>query len=59
MIEIIKLGTKKMRICSMCGCKFTYEKEDIKQENLDNYKGFREFVQCPQCCENVILRQTR
>ena len=59
MIEIIKRGTKEHRICSACGCEFTFEKEDIKREDMDGYKGFREFVHCPQCHEKVIVQQIR
>jgi hypothetical protein len=59
MIEIIKRGTKHIRICKICGCKFSYQAEDVHREDTDNYKGFKEYVQCPQCTEDVIIRQTR
>lgn len=59
MVEIIKRGTKQRGICSACGCEFTFEKEDIKREDTDGYKGFRDYVQCPQCYEKVILQRTR
>lgn len=59
MIEIIKLGTKKIIVCNQCGCKFSYEAEDVQREDTDNYKAFKEFVQCPQCNEKVILKRTR
>ena len=66
MIEIIKRGTKKTCTCNECGCYFSYEDEDIQVESYhalditqmsdDNYK---EYVQCPQCDEEVILKQTK
>lgn len=59
MIEIIKLGTKKKIVCDHCGCKFSFEKEDVQHEDTDNYKGFMEYVKCPQCGEKVTIRQTR
>ena len=30
MIKIIEPGTKTVAECNSCGCKFSYEKEDIK-----------------------------
>lgn len=59
MIEIIKRGTKTITTCKQCGCKFSYESEDIQEECIDGYKQYREFVQCPQCDENVFIKQTR
>jgi hypothetical protein len=66
MIEIIKRGTKKTCTCNECGCYFSYEDEDVLVESYhsldifqmsDDY--YKEFVQCPQCDEKVILKQTR
>lgn len=61
MVEIIKRGTKQIKICKQCGCKFSYEVEDIQRNNTDDYKAlaFIEYVQCPQCKENVIIRQVK
>lgn len=59
MIKIIKFGTRQIRTCSECGCQFSFEKEDITREDTDNYKGYREFVQCPQCHQKIILQATR
>lgn len=59
MIEIINRGTKQVKICNKCGCKFSFEKEDIHNEDIDNYKAFIEYVNCPQCDEKLIIRQSR
>lgn len=31
MIKIIEPGTRTVAVCGTCGCKFSYEKEDIKE----------------------------
>lgn len=59
MKQILKRGTREVTDCPICGCKFSYENEDVVNEDTDNYKGWREYVSCPQCETNVILRQTR
>lgn len=51
MIEVIKYGTKKVVDCCKCGCRFSYEEEDIRVDippDEDRY-----YVICPQC-ENEI-----
>ncbi len=46
MIEIIKTGKTKFRgHCIDCGCKFTYEHEDVCRNYL---RGANE-VACPSC----------
>ena len=59
MIEIIKKGTKQVKVCKNCGCKFTFENEDTHMEDTDNYKAFIEYVKCPQCETKIITRQSR
>ena len=56
MIEIIERGTKEVIRCKTCGCKFSYEKEDLHIEDTDDYKAFKEYVVCPQCGHEVITR---
>ena len=34
MIKIIEPGTRTVTSCEYCGCKFSYEKEDIKVSGL-------------------------
>ena len=50
MIKIIKHGTHRTCTCCKCGCIFTFEKEDIKMENLGKNE-YSTFVQCPDCME--------
>ncbi len=59
MIEIIEYGTKKIAKCRMCGCKFSYEQEDLVHEDIDNYKGYKICLKCPQCNEEVALKQSK
>lgn len=59
MIEIIKRGTREVITCRTCGCIFAYEKEDIINIDLDAYKAFKEFVRCPQCLAEVVIRQVK
>lgn len=58
MIKIIEPGTKKIVYCDECGCKFSYEKEDV-QNTANNFGGYKKFVLCPQCHKEKILEQTR
>ena len=64
MIKILEYGTKQVKTCDVCGCKFSFEKEDIREEDdgipalpMDN--RYKKFVQCPQCHQNIILQVTR
>lgn len=59
MKEIIKRGTKETATCDTCGCLFSYEAEDKINVDTDNYKGFKEYVLCPQCNCEVIISQSR
>lgn len=60
MIEVIRYGTKKVIDCAKCGCRFSYDDEDIRldadpQETLQHYYNPKDkcYVICPQC-ENEI-----
>lgn len=66
MIEIIEPGTKKVVKCNYCGCKFSYEQEDIKYhvpsgvsvpEYTMNLR--KDYVNCPQCNEEYVISSTR
>lgn len=59
MIKIIKYGTRRVTTCNECKCKFSYEREDVINEDLDNYKAYQEYVSCPQCGEKVLINATR
>ena len=53
MIKIITPGTRKIVNCNMCGCVFSYEKED-EQTDARRYETY---VTCPQCKDRVVLAQ--
>jgi len=59
MIKIIEYGTKTITTCNSCGCIFSYEKEDIIYESNYTYKAFKMYINCPQCKEKVVVKQTR
>ena len=69
MIEIIEHGTKQIQKCKACGCKFSFEKVDIRKGRtlLDDehsthcdFKNFsHNYVICPQCKEQIQLGGTR
>ena len=50
MIKVIKHGqTEFTHTCSRCGCEFTYEYEDIKQDSFNLTASSARFVICPDC----------
>lgn len=61
MIKIIEPGTKKIAICNDCGCKFSYEKEDVQTTPFDplGLVEQEEFVICPQCHKRYTVRTMR
>ena len=59
MIEIFERGTKTVTTCKYCGCKFSYESEDIQIKYSFPAKKRGEYVMCPQCDEEVVVFQTR
>lgn len=65
MIKIIEPGTRTVTKCSECGCKFSYEEEDIKhsQYKLPEVKYSLEclnsYIECPQCHKEIVLTATR
>lgn len=54
MIKVITHGKKMIRTCWNCGCKFSFEKEDIRTEQM-HIQEWRYFVQCPDCKEEVTV----
>ena len=62
MIKIIEPGTRTVTICEYCGCKFSYEKEDIKVSGLysmDQLQTGKSYIECPQCHKSITLTATR
>lgn len=52
MIKIIERGTKTIGECENCGCRFSYEKEDIKKDKLysrGKLMAVISYVDCPHC----------
>ena len=59
MIKIIKEGTRKTEECTTCGCKFSYEEEDIEKDGLlanNSVLIGKTWVVCPQCGKEIVLR---
>ena len=48
MIKIIDPGPEMIVICNICGCKFSYTKEDIERRR-DHLHVHRKSVKCPKC----------
>ena len=62
MIKIIEPGTRTVTSCEYCGCKFSYENEDIEKDGLwANNLVFigKIFVVCPQCGKEIVLERQR
>ena len=60
MIKIIEPGTRTVTQCAECGCKFSYENEDIEKDGLwANNLVFigKIFVVCPQCGKEIVLKE--
>ena len=56
MIQIIKEGTRKIAKCPICGCEFSYEREDVL---IDPVFTRENHVNCPQCNEAVTVMAER
>ncbi len=61
MIKIIEKGTRQVRECINCGCKFSFDKEDIEctHNNSPLGKTEEEIIRCPQCKTVIHLRGTK
>ena len=60
MIKIIEPVTRTVTSCEYCGCKFSYENEDIEKDGLwANNLVFigKIFVVCPQCGKEIVLKE--
>ena len=59
MIKIIEPGTRTVTSCEYCGCKFSYENEDIEKDGLwaNNLVFIGKIcVVCPQCGKEIVLK---
>ena len=62
MIKIIEPGTRRIIKCAKCGCKFSYENEDIEGHELylvDLLLAGISYIECPQCHKSITLTVTR
>ena len=68
MIQIIEKGTRKIRKCPECGCKFSFEAEDVKEaytpprkydDSLLTATGRNTYVVCPQCSKKIVICEVR
>lgn len=57
MIQIIEKGTRKIRKCPECGCKFSFEAEDVKENDdfLLTTASRSTYVVCPQCSKTITV----
>lgn len=57
MIKIIEHGTIRKQKCNICGCLFSYEREDvISKRDEHSILGFTEdYIICPQCNTKIKL----
>lgn len=59
MIKIIKKGTKQIRTCEECGCKFSFEEEDIEERKVnitrDSEVVVNKIIFCPQCRKSITI----
>ena len=48
-IKVIKHGKETFKaVCSICGCEFSYQAEDLKEDHFHNH-----YVECPDCKQIV------
>lgn len=70
MIKIIEPGTKTVAECNSCGCKFSYEREDVQCRPYKVPDGFvpditklpiflESYVTCPQCGKTMAVKSQK
>lgn len=70
MIKIIEPGTKTVAECNSCGCKFSYEREDVQCRPYkvpDEFVPaitklpifFESYVTCPQCGKTMTVKSQK
>ena len=60
-IKIIEPGTRRITECTECGCKFSYENEDIEGHELylvDLLLAGISYIERPQCGKEIRLKTT-
>ena len=59
MIKIIEPGTRRIIKCAECGCKFSFDEEDIKgykHYTVDPLAVREPYIECPQCGKEIVLK---
>ena len=59
MIKIIEPGTRRIIKCTECGCEFSFNEGDIKGYKLyvvDPLAVREPYIECPQCCKEIVLK---
>ena len=59
MIKIIEPGTRRIAKCSVCGCVFSYEEEDIHMIPHVRCLSVTLYIHCPQCNKAVGIMVER
>ena len=62
MIKIIEHGTRTITKCAECGCKFSYENDDIEKDgphSMDQLQTRKSYIVCTQCGKEIVLTTTR
>lgn len=56
MIKVIERGTKTIGECENCGCRFSYDKKDIKKDikkdklyGMGKLQAVISYIECPRC----------
>ena len=58
MIKILEYGTTTETRCNNCGCRFTYDREDIQYDSTAEIGNMKNpHVICPQCKAIVKVKQ--
>ena len=56
MIRIIQRGTKRTSECKYCGCKFSFDNEDIQVIDVP-CQEYDELLYCPQCGKKISVKK--
>lgn len=70
MIKIIEPGTRTVAECYHCGCKFSYEREDVRCRPYKVIDGsvpsitklpifLESYVICPQCGKTMTVKSIK
>jgi len=49
MIQIIERGPTAIKVCEKCGCRFSFERNDVISEHWQYSGEDTYYIVCPQC----------